>query len=105
MDPRSLGFNYGAPIKCHWHPLAAVQGYADQLRLNHRASTFNPEPRTECARHRASLSWSLDMAIRDVRHACSHEEQRRAIARCSSVFAYVFNAIENTLDGSHLERI
>lgn len=74
-DPRKEGFNYGAPL-----PIPAGLGiYDDAMRLSERLN--------DVARQASQRAWALDMAIRDVRHACSAEERAFAMQRLTEGYA------------------
>lgn len=107
MDPRQLGFNYGAPVPPPYQHAVfiAAADYAEALRWV-RANLPNnfPQPRSPLRQRHAALSWKLDMALRDVRHSCTYDEQRRTMQRLSTVFSFVVNAVENGLDWN-IERI
>ncbi len=66
-DPRSKGFNYGAPI-----PVPTQGIYPKLVALANRWRRHD----TQKGRER---SWDLDMALRFVRCSCSHHEQSRAL--------------------------
>ena len=83
-DPRTLGFNYGAPVRVNWAHWDQVNDAADYLRASPEPA-FNSFRVSRAERTRKRLSWTLDMAIRDVRHACSEIEQQHAIRRLSNL--------------------
>lgn len=72
-DPRNDGFYYGGAL-----PVPAGFGvYDDAVRLAEKLARQNQEA--------SARQWRLDMAIRDVRHACTALERATFLAKLTDV--------------------
>jgi hypothetical protein len=73
-DPRANGYNYGAPL-----PIPSGFGlFNDSLALADRLRDISHEA--------GDRSWRIDMAVRDVRHACTPGERHKATEALRTVY-------------------
>lgn len=68
-DPRDLGFNYGSPSQA-----------GERAPVYYEAMKIAEQLGKEASRA-SDLAWQLQMAIRDVRLACTPQELEQATAR------------------------